>query len=145
MKSQFAKFKNPEAALESALRKSGPDTEFPATLHNSIMRAVHAARRERKTRVSAFAVLQRFAEMRWLRITGLAALILLGIWLSIHNRPQRMNSNTQSLPEISTALTASQEIVDALPSATIGPLSDELDKVNRDFNRTAEFVLAALP
>jgi hypothetical protein len=74
---------------------------------------------------------------------GIASLALLGTWLAFSH--QRKTSNGQSLPEISTAFTVSQEVVDTFPSAAVGPLSNELDNVGRDFDRTAEFLLATLP
>jgi hypothetical protein len=83
--------------------------------------------------------------MAWLPASALVALALAGIWLVLQHRPVQTKPGPKSLPEISTAFNASQEIVDALPSATVGPLSDELDNVGRDLDRTAEFLLATLP
>lgn len=145
MKSPFAKFQNPNESLETALRESAPKTQFPPALHKSIMRAVHVARRNETSQVPEFGIFRRLVEIKWVPVTALTALILLGTWFALHNRPEQAASDLQTLPEISTAFTASQEVVDALPSATIGPLSDELNKVNQDFNRTAEFLLATLP
>jgi hypothetical protein len=127
------------------MRESAPRTEFPATLHNSIMRAVDAVHCEQRKQVSSLGMLQRFAKIRWLPLTGIAGLVLLGALIAIHNRPEQSSSNPQTLPQISAAFTAGQEVVDALPSVTVGPLSEELDKVNQDLDRTAEFLLATLP
>jgi hypothetical protein len=145
MKTSLAKFHDPKAAIESALRESPPTPEFPPALHNSIMRAVHAARRDEKNHVPQFGIFRHLAEIRWAPVTAVTALLLLGAWLALHNRPDQTVQNSQTLPGISAAFTTGQEVVDALPSATIGPLSDELDKVNQDLNRTAEFLLATLP
>jgi hypothetical protein len=145
MKSPFAKFRNSDESLESALRGSAPKTEFPVTLHNSIMRAVHAVHREEATQVSSFVMFQRFAKICLLPITGFAGLVLLGMLISILNGPKQTAFDPQGLPQISAAFSASQEVVDVLPSVTVGPLSNELDKVNQDLDRTAEFLLATLP
>jgi hypothetical protein len=145
MKSPFAKSRNTDELLETALRESAQKTEFPATLHKSIMRAVQAVHREAGTQVSGFAMFGRFAKIRWLPVSGIAGIVLLGVVIGIHNRSVRTTSNAEALPEISAAFSASQKVVDALPSVTVGPLSDELDKVNQDFDRTAEFLLATLP
>jgi hypothetical protein len=145
MKSLFAKFRNSDRTLEISLRGSAPRTEFPATLHDSIMRAVHAAHREERAQVSAFAKFQRFVQMRWVPATGLASVVAVAVLLMLHNRPESPNLNPETLPEISAAFSASQEMVDAIPSVTVGPLSDELDKVNQDLDRTAKFLLATLP
>jgi hypothetical protein len=171
MKSSFAKFRASKAVLESALRQARRDVEVPATLHDSIMRAVDrmttSARRVhhpfpegegwgkgegdvRQPKLLRFrlAALMRGAQLarpRWLPVSALAVVVLIGAWLAAHHPAGPATSNTQSLPEISTAFTTSREIVDALPSATVGPLSNELDNVNRDLDRTAEFLLATLP
>jgi hypothetical protein len=145
MKSPFAKFRNSDKALESTLRGAPPRTEFPVALHDSIMRAVHAAHREERAQVSAFATFQRFVQMRGVPVTGFASVVVLGALLMLHNHPESPNLNPETLPEISAAFSASQEMVDAIPSVTVGPLSDELDKVNQDLDRTAKFLLATMP
>ena len=142
MKSPFAELQNPDKSLEFALRDSAPVAEFPSGLHDSIMRAVKNARCKEGSAISGFDVMRRFVQVRWLPITGLNALVIVGIWLIVQNRTEHVVS---PLPEISTAFTASQKVVDALPSVTVGALSDELDKVNQDLNRTADFLLATLP
>ena len=145
MKSPFAKFRNTHEALESALRVSPPRTEFPPELHDSIMNAVHTANRADRVEISGVGLFQRIIQVRWLPVTGFAGLLLLGAWLSIHNRPAATTQNPQPIAEISNAIATSQELMDSLPSITVGPLSDELDKANRDLDRTAEFLLATLP
>jgi hypothetical protein len=145
MKSPFAKFQNSDETLESALRGSPPRTEFPPDLHDSIMRAVHAADRAERSELSSIGIFQRFIKVGWIPVTGFVGLVLLGVMLSIHNHPVATTQNPQPLAELSQAFTTGQELMDSLPSVTVGPLSDELDKVNRDLDRTAEFLLATLP
>jgi hypothetical protein len=145
MKSPFAKFQNSHEALKSELRDSPPRTEFPPELHDSIMNAVHAANRAERIEISGVGLFQRIIQVRWLPVTGFAGLVLLGVWLSIHNHSTATKQNPPLLVEISNAFATSQELMDSLPSVTVGPLSDELDKVNRDLDRTAEFLLATLP
>jgi hypothetical protein len=145
MKSPFAKFPNSNDALESALRGSAPKLEFPPELHDSIMYAVHATDRTERTKVSAMGLLQRLIKVGWFPISGFAGLVLFAVLLLIHNRPVATTHDPQPLAEISKAFTTGQEFVDALPSVTVGPLSDELEKVNRDLDRTAEFLIATLP
>jgi hypothetical protein len=146
MKSPFAKLRRCADSLEAALRGSPPKSEFPPALHNSIMRAIQATHREERSQAFVFAIFQRFANIRWLPITGFAALALLGSWLALHHSSAKPPiSSAQSFPEISSAFATSQELMDSLPSVTVGPLSDELDKVNHDLDRTAEFLLATLP
>jgi hypothetical protein len=146
MKSPFAKLRHSANTLEAGLRGSPPKSEFPPALHNSIMRAIKASPREERSQAFGFAIFQRFTKIRWLPITGFAALILFGSWLALHHSPVKSaTSSAQSFSEISSALATSQELMDSLPAVTVGPLSDELDKVNRDLDRTAEFLIATLP
>jgi hypothetical protein len=146
MKSPFAKLRDSADSLEAVLRGSPPKSELPPTLHNSIMRAIAAAHREETTQVFGFTISERFARIRWVPITGFAALALLGSWLAFHHSSAKPPiSSAQSFSEISSALARSQELMDSLPAVTVGPLSDELDKANDDLERTAKFLLATLP
>jgi hypothetical protein len=108
------------------------------------MCAVQAAHREERNQ-SGVARLQLFIRTRWMPVTGLAGIIVLAVWLPLYNKVQSTSQNRQALSEISAAFSASQEVVDALPSVTVGPLADEVDKMNQDVDRTADFLLATLP
>jgi len=145
MESRPDKFTNSDEALEMVLRESPPRTAVPGTLHDSIMRSVYAADREDRVLVSGFARFRGLLRNCWIPVSGVAGVILLGLLLTLHNRSETRNRNSQALTQISAAFSASQEVVDALPSVTVGPLSDEVDKMNQDFDRTAEFLLATLP
>jgi hypothetical protein len=138
MKSPFVKFQNSDKALDTALRESAPKTELPTTLHASILRAVHAIDREQRCRDTGLARFQHLIRTGWMPVTGFAALVLLSLSLSLYNRPEP-TVNPESLTQMS------REVVDALPSVSVRPLSEELDKVNQDLDRTAEFLLATLP
>ena len=37
------------------------------------------------------------------------------------------------------------QMVRTMPSAVVAPLSDELERLNRDLDKTAKFLLASLP
>jgi len=145
MKSRPDKITNSGEALEMMLRKSPRRTAVPGALHDSIMRAVYAADREERILVSGFARFRGILQNRWIPVSGFAGIILLGLLLTLHNRSETRNRNSQALTQISAAFSASQAVVHALPSVTVGPLSDELDKMNQDLDRTAEFLLATLP
>jgi len=132
-------------AVESALRQSAPEAVLPPDLHRSIMRAVRATRQPERRQPFMFAIVRRFKMSGVLSVTGFAALIMLVSWLVLHNRPQSTIPNSQALTELSTVFNASRDIVDTIPSVTVGPLSDELDRVNLDLNRTADFLIATLP
>jgi len=145
MKSPSVKSGNSQEALKSALRDSAPRFEFPPDLHGSIMNAVHSAHQAESTSVSVSEMFQSFLKARWIPVSGYAGLVLLGVLLTIYYRPAPAIQNPQPLSEISKAFATSQELVDSLPSVAVGPLSDELDKVNRDLDRSAEFLIATLP
>ena len=78
-------------------------------------------------------------------MTGLAGLVVVGVGLFLYNTLQATRQNRLAVSQISAAFSASREVVEALPTVTVGPLSDELVKVNQDLDRTAEFLLATLP
>lgn len=156
MKSWFAKSQGSHDALDSALRRATPKVEIPVSLHGSIMQAVDrgvtcASRvsdplsKGGDARWSFRLRLFRGIRIGWLPVSASIVAALLALGLFLHYRPGQPRLNTHSLAEISTTLTASQEIVDALPSATVGPLSQELENVNEDLDRTADFLLATLP
>lgn len=145
MKSTSAKSQNLKQELEFALRESAPASRFPPHLHNSIMGAIRAANHQEPNRVSAGLFLQRLTQLKWIPLGGVAVMMTLGVLIALHNRAAQNISTAQSIAEISSAFTASQEIVDSLPAVSVAPLSDELDKVNQDLNHTTDFLLAALP
>jgi hypothetical protein len=145
MKSPFAKFRNTDDALQTALRGSAPRSGFPSELHDSIMNAVHSAHQAEITSISGSEIFRRLIKVSWLPVGAFAGLVLLGALLTIHHRTAATNQKLQPISEISNAFATSQELVASLPSVAVGPLSDELNKVNRDLDRTAEFLLATLP
>lgn len=156
MKSWFAKFRDSNEDLQALLRGSRARMEVPAGLHQGIMHAVEKAEAEapQGTRIRAFAWRQfgpnaikglRPIRIGWAPASALIGFALVGIWFVLQHGPEQPTQGTQPLPEISTAFTAGQEIVESFPSATVGPLSEELENVNRDVDRTAEFLLATLP
>jgi hypothetical protein len=141
----FAKSRPPEKALESALRNSAPVSQFPDGLHDSIMRSVRASNRQQATWLSPISLLQRLVRVRWIPLTSFGAVVACVVWLTVRDRPVQNNSIAQPLPNFSTAFSTSRQMVETLPSLAVGPLSDELDKVNQDLDRTTDFLLAALP
>ncbi|WP_040549894.1 hypothetical protein [Pedosphaera parvula] len=132
---QFAKN---ASALDRALKQSVPQPETSPSLHNSIMQAVRQA--ERPQANFSFNVL------RWLPATSLAALLLLIVWWTLQSPRSTANPelNSQALAMAADALEMGNQI-STMPSVAMNPVSDELDRLNQDLTRTADFLLASIP
>ena len=131
-------FEQEMTALDRALKQTVPRPEMPPSLHRSIMQAVRAANRP--------APAQRdFAVLRWLPVPTLAVLVLLAIWWVARGPVQPPVQDTQSLAAATTALDLGSEMARAVPSAVVSPLANELERLNRDLDNTAQFLLASLP
>jgi hypothetical protein len=131
-------FEQEMAELDRALKQTVLRPETPPSLHGSIMHAVRAAKRPAPAR-------RELAVMRWLPVPALAALVLLAIWWVAYGPVKPPTQDTHSLAAATTALDLGGEMARAVPSVVITPLSNELDRLNRDLNNTAQFLLASLP
>jgi len=124
------------AALDRALKQSPPEPGAPPSLHSSILAAVRAAARPG------------LAALRWAPAAGLGlclALILAGAWWPRHRPAQPPGPIAQALAAPSAALDLGGQMTRAMPAAVLAPLSEELDRLNRDLDHTAQFLLANLP
>lgn len=74
-----------------------------------------------------------------------SALVLAGAWWMLHRPAQRPLAVAQALEVPQVALDWGGSISRATPAALVGPLADELQRLNRDLDRTAQFLLASLP
>jgi hypothetical protein len=125
-------------ALDRALRQPAPEPEVPASLHRSIMQAVQAA--DRPVRAG-----RQLLWLRWAPLPALAAIVLLAVWWGLHSPVRQSAPDTQSLAAATAALEMSGQLARAVPSAMVAPLSGELERLNRDLDNTAQFLLASLP
>jgi hypothetical protein len=131
-------FEQEMTALDRALKQTVPRPETPPSLHRSIMQAVQAANRPAPVRGE-------FALLRWLPVPALAVLVLLAIWWVARGPVRPAAKDMQSLAAATTALDLGGQIAQDVPAAVVMPLSNELERLNRDLNNTAQFVLASLP
>ena len=125
-------------ALDRALKQTVPRPETPPSLHRSIMQAVRAANRPAPAP-------RELAVLRWLPVPALAVLVLLAVWWVARGPVKPPVHDTQSLAAATTALDLGGQMAQAVPSAVVTPLSNELERLNRDLNNTAQFLLASLP
>ena len=131
-------FEQDMMALDRALRQPAPKPEVPASLHRSIMQAVQAA--DRPVRAG-----RQLLWLRWAPVPALAAIVLLAVWWVLHSPVRQPAPDTQSLAAATAALEMSGQLARAVPSAMVAPLSGELERLNRDLDKTAQFLLASLP
>ena len=131
-------FEQEMTALDRALKQSVPRPETPPSLHRSIMQAVQATERPAATRPE-------LTVLRWLPAPALAVFVLLAVWLAPRRPVPPLVQDMQSLSAATTALDIGGQMARAVPSAVVAPLSDELERLNRDLNNTAQFLLASLP
>jgi negative regulator of sigma E activity len=131
-------FAEETVAIGDTLRRSKPVLKTPAGLHSSIMNAVRSEAEEpRQAQIIPW--------LRWLAAPAATALVLAGVWLLI--RPERgpESAPPTSLAAATTALELPHTIARDVPAQVLAPLSDEMDRVNRDLDRTREFLIASLP
>ena len=125
-------------ALDRALRETAPTLKTPPSLHSSIMRAVRAAERPAEGP-------RGWSFPKWLPAPALVALALLVTWYVRLGPVRPPAPNPQSLAAATTALEMGGQMAQAMPSAVVAPLADELERLNRDLANTAQFLLASLP
>jgi hypothetical protein len=123
------------AQLEEALRRSVPDSEIPPALHTSIIRAVQRAG-------PPVATVRRRSTARWVPA---AAALALACALWAWHAGSRTALPPSGLERASAALATSQKMAQAAPVAALAPLTEEWQRLNRDLDNTAQFLLAALP
>ena len=83
--------------------------------------------------------------MRWLAAPAGAVLLLMAVWLALRSPGRPLVQDRPSLAVVTIALEMSGQLAHTVPSAVVAPLSDELERLNRDLDDTAQFILASLP
>lgn len=138
--SEVGDFLERAETVDRMLKRDRAQVAAPATLHNSIMRAVAQARQSQPDPQPFMA--------RWLptALGATAVLLLLGVFLSVRLKQQgEQAAQAQSLSVATEALQKGNEFARAIPSKMIAPVSGELDRLNQDVGTTAKFVLASIP
>src|SRR5688572_22242527 len=131
---QARQFEETMRALDLGLKAAQPVQAVPAELHDSVMRAVRGASRDRERQSSP-------KVLRWLPAPALALLFVGGIWWTM-NRPKQ---ESQPLETAVAALQRSHELTQQAPVAVLAPLSKEMEFLNRDLRNAVEFLVASVP
>jgi len=127
-------FERETRILEQVLRAEMPSAAPPAGLHASILGAIQRTSRDSR-RVAL--------TWRW-AAAGLMASLALAGWFLLYD--------SHTVPPAELRLVAAAQVLDLsaeleteVSSATLGPLTGELDRLNLDAGNAARFLLASLP
>ena len=139
---ELRRFAEIAADLDQALKNSRPVPETSASQHAAIMRAVRTAEPEPAYDWQKI----------WPRLipaTALALLVLLGIFgASNYSRQPAailQPAELSSLAVASSVLETGGKLIHEMPDAALSPLSDEMQRLNRDLDGAKKFLLASLP
>lgn len=138
---EAGRFEQSLSLIDCDLRASRAGNDVPPNLHATVMRAVRVAGVEEEP-VQAVVLWRRLAAVGLVLVVGAAAL-----WLV--NRPSVNEaggmSSTMPSASFTTALQQGHELTQAAPGTVLGPLSGELDLLNRDVQNALNFVAASVP
>jgi hypothetical protein len=135
---QLRGFEADLTALDRTLRQNPPRPQAPPGLHRLIMQAVRAAE-------GSAAAPRGLAILRWVAAPAVAMLAMAVVWLALRSPARPPAQGSQSLDAAATALEMGGQLPQTVPAAVVAPLSGELEKLNRDLDNTAQFLLASLP
>jgi hypothetical protein len=130
--------------LGQGLKQQVPRPPAPASLHAGIMRSVRAAAQAPVPQTD-----RPIAWTRWLPVSGLALLVVLGAFAAIQFSSQPRNTippaETPSLATAASALELGSDLLREAPDAAISPLTVEAQNLDTDLTHAKDFLLASLP
>ncbi len=138
---ELRKFEEQMVSLDGALRSTRSRNDAPPWLHGWVMGSV------RKNAIPKQAP-RWSVRVAWASgaVAALAlALLCWTIYSSREPQLQRQEADAGSFEAASSALRLGNDMAQIAPTAMVAPLSNELDQLNKDLNKTAEFLLASLP
>jgi hypothetical protein len=139
---ELHRFEKQVISVERALKETPPrEIEPPPGLHRAIMRAVQAGTRES-------APAREPALRHWRTASALATLVIFAaFWVvrqgsvfTTHSKSER-----EGLAPAAVALELGQQLTQRVPAEMVAPLSQEWERLNGDFDRAQQFLLASLP
>ena len=136
MKSWLAKFTRLQEDLERALRRPSAAPKPDPELHNSIMRAVRAARHEEQPRRKPFSL--------WPVVSGVGV-SLAALCVGLLLRPQTPIPSAIASSELAQAPGTALDLGAEAPGLLMAPLSNELARVDHDIHHTTQVLLASFP
>ena len=126
--------------IEASLRASRPRFEVPDDLREEIMRQVRATSRLPAPPPPA----RSFHIWRWLAVPGAAVIVVFAL-LTNHKSSLNYRGPEASLRAASQVLGTEERIAGEFTAAMVGPLNEELNRIDGDIKRAAEHLLASLP
>jgi hypothetical protein len=130
----LTRFAQRAVAVDSALKGERPWPELPPFLHQRIMHAVEGSRTGSLRTASPGTV------VAWVVAPALAVAVLIGAWWRVQGW-----AKAKALEPAATALALGSKMPQTAAAKALAPLSDELQRVNRDLEQTKNFLLASLP
>ena len=129
-------------SMERALRNCSPRASAPPPgFHHAIMRAVRGAARPA-------APVHAPALRHWLPASALAVLMLIAAWSVVRQGGMSSTPSASAhdgLAPAAAALELCQQVTQRMPAEMVAPLSEEWQRLNVDFDRAQQFLLASLP
>ncbi|HWW01364.1 MAG TPA: hypothetical protein VNZ64_16830 [Candidatus Acidoferrum sp.] len=139
---ELQRFEKSAGALGRVLKETPPPASVPPPgLHQAIMRAVRAG-------AQPAAPARKAALWRRLPAPALAALVLVAVWWALgpgRDSSRRPATEREGLGRAVAVLELGERVTQRMPSQMVAPLSEEWQRLNGDFDRTQEFLLASLP
>lgn len=138
---ELSQFQAAVAVTDRSLKQEKPAIKAPTSLHQSILRAVRVAQ-PRTEPVRAPALL------RWWPAPALTVLVALGLWSAFHKTAAPVApgaAEAQPLAGAATVLEVGDRIARGIPVQAVAPMTEELNRLNRDLESTAQFLLANVP
>jgi hypothetical protein len=139
---ELRRFAENSSALNHALKSQLPSPEDCPLLHDSIMRAV-------RTSMHARAAQKQLAWPRWVPVSSLGLLVLLGALMAIQffstMNMKVQPENSQTFAAAGSAIELGGSLVREAPDVAMSPLSDEMQKLDRNLVDAKKFLLASLP
>ena len=127
--------------IEASLRASRPRFEVPGDLREEIMRRVRVTSRLPAPPPPA----RSFHIWRWLAVPGAAVIVVFALLTNYKSSVNNNRGPEASLRAASQVLGTEERIAGEFTAAMVGPLNEELNRIDGDIKRAAEHLMASLP